>query len=359
MSKFKILLVEDKKDEIEVYESSIRRYKAEYEIDVETCIAQSVSEAYTLLNNSYDGAIIDLKLEKDGDEGNQVIQQIHENFRIPIIVFSGTPDYFNSDKTYILDICKKGEKSYEELISQLYNVYQTGLTKIMSGRGVIEQTMDKIFWNNLHSKIPIWETYVAKGHDTEKALLRYTINHLLELLDNEEDIYYPEEMYLSPPIVEHYQTGTILREKSTRKLYLVLSPACDLVLHSGSCKTDRILLCEINNRNMPFVKSSKKDLAKSDKEAKAIDRLSKLTNNTFTLYYHYLPPVEFFEGGFVNFRHVKSYKMKDLILEFEMEKVQISAQFIKDIIARFSVYYARQGQPDFNREDLYNRLVSL
>lgn len=359
MSKLKILLVEDEKDEIEVYESSMRKYQTEYGIDVETCIAQSISEAYTLLNNSYDGAIIDLKLEEEGDEGNQVIQQIHENFRIPIIVFSGTPDYFNSDKMYILDICKKGEKSYEELISQFYNVYRTGLTKIMSGRGVIEQTMDKIFWKNLHSKIPIWETYAEKGKDTEKALLRYTINHLLELLDNEEDIYFPEEMYLSPPVVEHYQTGTILREKSTSKLYLVLSPACDLVLHSGKCKTDRILLCEINDRNMSFVKSSKKDLAKPAKEAQAKDRLSRLTSNTFTLYYHYLPPVEFFEGGFVNFRHVKSYKMKDLVSEFEMEKVQISAQFIKDIIARFSVYYARQGQPDFNRDNLYDQLVNL
>jgi len=359
MSKLKILLVEDKKEEIEVYESSIRRYQAEHEIDVETCIAQSISEAYTLLNNSYDGAIIDLKLEEEGDEGNQVIQQIHKNFRIPIIVFSGTPDHFNSDKMYVLDICKKGERSYGELVSQLHNVYQTGLTKIMSGRGVIEQTIDKIFWNNLHSKIPIWETYAKEGQNTEKALLRYTINHLLELLDNEEDIYFPEEMYLSPPIVKHYQTGTILREKSTRKLYLVLSPACDLVLHSGSCKTDRILLCEINDINMSFVKSSKKNLAKPEKEEQAIDCLSRLTKNTFTLYYHYLPPVKFFEGGFVNFRHVKSYKIKDLVSEFEMEKVQISAQFIKDIIARFSVYYARQGQPDFNREDLYTQLVAL
>lgn len=359
MSKLKILLVEDKKDDIEVYESSMRKYQAEYDIEVETCVAQSISEAFTLLDNSYDGAIIDLKLEEEGDEGNQVIQQIHENFRIPIIVFSGTPDHFNSDKMYILDICKKGEKSYEDLVSQLYNVYQTGLTKIMSGRGVIEQTMDKIFWKNLHSKIPIWETYASKGQNTEKALLRYTINHLLELLDDEEDIYFPEEMYLSPPIVEQYQTGTILREKSSKKLYIILSPACDLVLHSGSCKTDRILLCEINNRNMSFVKSSKKNLAKPDKKDQAIDRLSKLTNNTFTLYYHYLPPVEFFEGGFINFRHVESYKMKDLVSQFEMEKIQISAQFIKDIIARYSAYYARQGQPDFNRDDLYQQLVNL
>lgn len=359
MSKLKILLVEDTQSEIDVFQASMRRYLDEFGIEVEACIAKSIDEALTLLDNSYDGAIIDLKLDQEGDEGNKIIYEIHTNFRMPIIVFSGTPEHLSSERLYILDVHKKGTISYEDIVTKLNNVYKTGLTNIMGGRGVIEQTMDKIFWNNLHSKIPIWEEYAKSGKDTEKVLLRYTINHLLELLDHEENTYFPEEMYLSPPIVNHMQTGTILKEKANSTLHLVLSPACDLVLHAGNCKTDRILLCEIDNTNMSLVKQFKKELGIAEKKDNAENRLRGLTSNAFSMYYHYLPPVKFFDGGFINFRYVKSYKMKEISANFEPHNVQISAQFIKDIIARFSSYYARQGQPDFNREELYSQLKGL
>lgn len=39
-----------------------------------------------------------------------------------------------------------------------------------------------------------------------------------------------------------------------------------------------------------------------------------------------------------------------LLEAFENPSVQISSLFLKDIVARFSSYYARQGQPDIDYE---------
>lgn len=359
MTKLKLLLVEDSQSDIEAFKESMERYQAECGIEVEFCIAENVDQATMELNNSYDGAIIDLKLDMGGDEGNKVIDSIRSGFRMPIIVFSGTPDHFSTDKAYVLEICKKGEIEYIELVKKIEKVYKTGLTRIMGGRGVIEQAIDKVFWENLYTKIPIWERYADSGKNTEKALLRYTINHLLELMDNEESVYFSEEMYLHPPIAATLQTGTIILEKVSQKLHIVLSPACDMVWHGSSCKTDRILLCEIDKPEMSLVRKYKKELKKEDTEPNAKNCLQKLVGNNLTMYYHYLPPVDFFEGGFINFRYIKSYKMKDINKEFEPVNVQISAQFIKDIVSRFSSYYARQGQPDFDRDALYTQLSGV
>jgi len=48
--------------------------------------------------------------------------------------------------------------------------------------------------------MPQKETWVAYGEKdairTEKALLRHTLNHLLQILDDEVDNCFPEELYI-------------------------------------------------------------------------------------------------------------------------------------------------------------------
>ncbi|MEM8452862.1 response regulator, partial [Morganella morganii] len=68
--------------------------------------------------------------------------------------------------------------------------------------------------------------------------------------------------------------------------------------------------------------------------------------NNKTGYYHWLPKVDFFPGGTINFRRVSTYSECELDTDFHKSNLQISPSFIKDIVSRFSSYYARQGQPD-------------
>ena len=78
------------------------------------------------------------------------------------------------------------------------------------------------------------------------------------------------------------------------------------------------------------------------------DKLKAVVNNNHTDYYHWLPKTDFFEGGVINFRKLKTVNEVDFDEQFETPSIQISTFFVKDIVSRFSSYYARQGQPDID-----------
>lgn len=84
--------------------------------------------------------------------------------------------------------------------------------------------------------------------------------------------------------------------------------------------------------------------------------LKQAYGNNKSAFYHWLPETEFFKGGFLNFRKLVTLENKEFEGKFETPpKVQISPPFVKDIVARFSSYYARQGQPDIDFDKFINR----
>ena len=74
-----------------------------------------------------------------------VINEITEAcFRIPVVILTGTPDDVVSN-TLIVDIFTKGEVEYKEIFNKLWDIYDTGLTRIMGGRGTMEKTLETVF----------------------------------------------------------------------------------------------------------------------------------------------------------------------------------------------------------------------
>ncbi|MBI1912129.1 MAG: response regulator [Deltaproteobacteria bacterium] len=362
MSELKLLIVEDNQADLNTFQASRRRYEAEKKCTIKAVECRTLAEALSRIDNSFDGAIIDLKLDA-GDDGNKVIERIHENYRIPIAILTGTPDNERPQISYV-SICKKGEIEYSELFNDFFRIYYTGLTKILGGRGQIEKAMNKVFWDNILPQLDSWKLYVDNGRKTEKALLRFTLSHLLELLGDDSEVFVPEEMYIVPPVIEGFRTGSIVKKKGGDNFFIVLSPACDLALHDGNFKTERILVCEIEGLSHSLVINARKkcqaeikdtDTEKSKKleqKGKAEAIFAKLSNNTYSGYFHFLPRTNRFEGGIINFRKINSYKPSDFQAQFEAPSLQISAAFTKDIVARFSSYYARQGQPDLDFAEL-------
>ena len=152
-------------------------------------------------------------------------------------------------------------------------------------------------------------------------------------MDEDEEKYYPEEVYIYPPNKEELQTGGIVQCLKSNTYLLVISPACDL----ANKKTERIQLLEIEDLEDVFSNRCKKN---------AEENQEKLKKNTYALFYHYLPKTGFFSGGFVNFRRIHSVKPRQVKNLFSSPLLQISPSFCKDIVSRFSSYYARQGQPE-------------
>ncbi len=353
MNGLRLLIVEDNEQDLITCRDAVEIYrnKKKCEIDIVEC--KSIEDAFRHLDNSFDGAIIDLKLANEGNEGNQVIQKIKESyFRIPIAILTGTPDVIDND-FFNIGVFKKGDKGarYNDLLDLFWEIYNTGLTRIMGGRGLIEETLNKVFLQSLLPQKDKWILY-AKGdpYRTPKALLRYTLSHLIQLLDDDGDRCFPEEVYLSPSFTNRIHTGSIVKEKKTKQMFVVMNPACDLVIHDNDeCNTDRILLVEIEKQEKLFPDYSLTNLSNNKKKI-----LEKAFTNKKSLYYHWLPPTDIFEGGFMNFRKLSTFSEEKFEQKFEILLIQISSPFVRDIVSRFSAYYARQGQPDIDYTHFIN-----
>ena len=356
MSELQLLIVEDDEQDLRRCRNAVNRYKREKDREINLVECKTLNEALEKLDNSFDGAIIDLKLADKGDEGNQVIEEIEKSFfRIPIAIFTGNPGNWNdnlNEKIMLIDVFIKGEIRYYQLLDRFWNIYDTGLTRIMGGRGKIEENLTKVFLKNLLPQIETWVSYGKKFSEenperTEKALLRYTLNHLFQLLEEDDEKCFPEEVYLYPPMSEKFTTGSIV--KADGQWFVVLSPACDLVIkkNTGKFRTDCVLFVEIENTN-DIVNITLDGITKKSKRK---DRLEEVFKNNYTFYYHWLPETNFFDGGFLNFRKLKTLSEDEFREQFEKPSIQISPPFVKDIVSRFSTYYARQGQPDLDSED--------
>ncbi len=342
---YNFLLIEDSKDDSDVFLATIKRMNLEagneqYKI----MVADSYSNGLAMISEDINGVIVDIKLD-DEHSGNEIIEEIMQKYRLPVAIFTGTPDTEQKEGSPIV-VYKKGETRQEDIIANLCRVSDTGLFKVLSGTGIIESAMNKVFWRNLYPQIDLWKLKKERGIDTEKVLLRYVISHIQELIDNEMPAHVTEEMYICPPVSDEIKTGSIIQAKSDGLYFIVLSPPCDLSVHDGKVKTDRVLLCEIEDQKSVNVKviGSSTSLSSQKKQ------IAKALNNNYTDYYHWLPENSLFLGGYINFRKVITYSPEEILGQFNHPLLKVQEGFVKSILGRFSAYYARQGQPDFDFE---------
>ena len=251
MNKLQLLIVEDEEQDLENCRDAVDDYKRDKERDIELVECRTLGEALEKLNGSFDGAIIDLMLSGQAEAGRQVIKEIRKLFfRIPIFIYTGAPGDWDESIDGI-EVFLKSDTTYYDLLDEFWDTYDTGLTRIMGGGGKIEELLGKVFLENLLLQRKKWVFYGKTDlKRTENALLRYTLNHLLQLLEEDEEHCFPEEVYLYPHVSEKITTGSIVKEKMSDQPFVILSPACDLVIRqSGEFKTDCILLVEIEAEN--------------------------------------------------------------------------------------------------------------
>jgi len=358
MSEIYIMVVEDNSGDRQIVRDSAEFYELEFDRKVKIEFCDNVPDAIARINGSFDGAILDMKLQNDEEGGNKILEAIENStFRVPVIFVTAYPDLVDNSNL-VLRSRPRGEGKYSDDFDAFFDFYHTGITKIMGRRGKIEEALGKVFINCLMPK-PQRDTWIGYGQKdpvkTEKALLRFTLNHLMQMLDDDDELSFPEEAYLYPPVQQGFKTGSIVKEKGADSFSVILNPACDLVVRSsGQIKTDRLLLVEIDGHNKVYDHILKKLSTSEEKE----EKLRLFFCNRYSPYYHWLPETTFFAGGFLNFRKLSTMSPKECLKKFERPKVQVSSHFIKDILSRFSSYYARQGQPDIECSDIVKNILS-
>src|SRR5690606_16415599 len=103
---------------------------------------------------------------------------------------------------------------------------------------------NSIFWNHMSNSMDLWINDNSRTpQEKENSLLRYTLLHMQEYIDEELEKYHPSEFYITKPIKKNLFTGDIVELDKTR--YIILTPSCDIVLRDGKRSADFILFCKI------------------------------------------------------------------------------------------------------------------
>ncbi|MFL4471544.1 hypothetical protein ACERZ8_17285 [Tateyamaria armeniaca] len=288
-----------------------------------------------------------MKLGAAGGEGNEFLKVLEEkNVRIPVVVFTGTPDA--ADHQFVHIEVKTKDTSHDDILDDFRLVHASGLTKIMGGRGLLEELLGRVYKSNILSQKEVWKKYgQSDAEKSEKALMRHVLNHLVHIVDLDEESCVPEEFYIFPPLDKALRTGSVARSKANGDFFAVMDPLCDLTVRdNGSFNARKILLCKIasfdecaaqlpqEKQNAAGRKSLRTNLAGNKKSS-----------------YHALPTTEFFDGGFLDFEFLSSIPKDQFDAEFDAPYLQISPAFTKDIVSRFSAYYGRQGQPTLSHAE--------
>ncbi len=332
----KLLLVEDDDGDRQGFVQSVERYNHENGANFSVVECGTLEEALNRLDEGFDGAVIDMKLGDAGGEGNAILKEMdNKNIRMPIVILTGTPA--EADDHYVhIEVLKKGEANNLTILEDFRQVHASGLTRVMGGRGLLEELLSKVYKSNILSQKEVWKKYGQKDAEkSEKALMRHVMNHLIQMVDLDEESCVPEEFYIFPPVGEALRTGTVVKSMANGSYYAVVNPLCDLTVRpNGEFKARNVLLCKI---------ASLAECAKH--EAKSEENVRKELEKNKKNCYHALPSTDFFEGGFLDFESLTSVDKGQLAAEFEKPLLQISPAFVKDIASRLSSFYGRQGQP--------------
>lgn len=355
----KLLIVEDNKSQIQLYEDAIDEFNTNTDIEIIANICETLENGLDVIENKqFDAAIVDLRLtgtDVGNASGNTIILRIVGSIRIPVYIVSGNLQDLDPSiqKNYFIKLIGRDTQEKTDILKDISKTYKTGITNILGNKGLIEVYLNKIFWDHLCKGMDYWADLGVSSPEVEKYLLRYVISHLGEYLnqnnDGADEICDPAEVYILPPIKTRFSSGDILKETSSGATYVLMTPACDTVIRVpgqlGSRKARYFLLVKILEMKLLT------DLAgKPNGSQQKTDLALNYVKNNKGSEYHFLPEFNVMSASVIDFQDVKSVPCGDVESDFT-RICSIATSFYKDITSRFSTYYARQGQPemDFNK----------
>ena len=368
MEEIRILIVED--DEViykDIYKRNIDLFNKENrEFQIKETWIQDKDKAIAALKKSeniFDGAIVDLDLIGSGGSdtsGNEVIEEIKNNLRFPIFVITGTPHHLSEELNLpnaIFNVYERDDVDVLETLNKFKAIKATGILNLLKRNGKIEELIQSIFWNHISNSLDNWiSDNNRNSQEKEDSLLRYTILHMLEYLD--ENKVHPSEFYITRPVKATLSTGDLVLVDRVR--YVVLTPACDFVTRNGSRNVRMAFLLKIIDLNEYFPNFDesieKREISNSLKE-----KLISVIGNKKP-YYHFIPKHNTIKAGIIDFQNKLSVPIEEIDAKIEKNEVDrfatITMPFLKDLIERYSSYYARQGSPDFETDEIINSFFS-
>lgn len=231
----------------------------DYELQIVS--AGNFDEGMKLLqDDDFDLIILDLCIgnaAKESDKvGEKVFEMIKDRAFIPVVFFTGLPEYVRHLESDIVRVVGKKE-GYDALFKQIDFVLATNFLQLKGEiNGLIRDGLKSYFWNFVHPNKKmideIQKDKVSLKHILIRRLGKILAADALQQAAQDENLkdgfIHPMEFYIYPPLTGEFETGDILLCKKTGQYYVILTPACDLILRvddkkkTSERKAERILL---------------------------------------------------------------------------------------------------------------------
>jgi hypothetical protein len=216
-----------------------------------------------------------------------------------------------------------------------------------------------IFWRHLSDSL-----FDLQDPNPPKTLTRYVAAHIQEFLEMNGDggleNLQPAEFYIAPPIKSTLSTGDIILNKTDGTLFLLLTPACDTIIRiKGETKYRNaeyaLLIKLIAWNSIQSFGVVKADTSENNTTRRSLHSFMENKKER----YHFFPPYKKMRGYFADFQSQLSTPFTELENGEKYARLAtVSQPFLKDIIARYSQYYSRQGQPDLHQQEMFVTLTS-
>lgn len=375
----KILLIDDIKEIRDDYKSLLTDETfSDYKVKkIDT--ADFETGLQLLKEESYDLVILDLckgdanaSSEKKGEE---VLDTIQKLAFVPVIFFTGLPNHVKGLISDIIKVCSKGD-AYDGLKEQIEELLKTDYIKLKSQViAITNETIRSFFWNFVQPN----KKLMAKIED-EASLSYILLRRLATTLSKDrikdfiqddkisKDSSHPMEFYIFPPLPGEYETGEIVGSKKDKKVYVILTPSCDLVLRSNNTrKVEKILLIEAmqfsefedyKNFKELYAKTEKTDAEKKSMATAGGNLKSLMKNNKAGDRYFFLPMTPFLDASIIDFQQKKLVLYTELVNDFN-RVARLDDPFAQSMVSSFTRYYNRIGFPDLDIDFTMNKLFPV
>ena len=342
---------------------------------ITTRFEESFDKAVELLvSETFDILVLDIRDEsghKPSDEaGIEVFDEIRMRRFIPIIFYTALPDVSMSisNAPFVQTVSKIALDPITDLKVAIEKVVSSGLPRLLQSVSNHLADVERAFMADFVEDN--WPSLVDRPEDVSYLLSRrlsVSFEEGAESLAQElgqvelttrADVVHPTRYYVQPPN-STYRMGDLLatpsstEENADERLYVVLTPSCDLVLRSGSMKPDFVVLSEC----LPLDSFKEYQDWKSAPSSKNEERLRRLLTSRPKGQedrYFYLPAAWNVPDVVADLQSVTSIPCKEL--ESYRKIASLDSPFAEALSYQFNRYMGRVGMPDLDIDGVLRRL---
>ena len=342
---------------------------------ITTRFEESFDNAVELLaSETFDILVLDIR-GKSGhtpsdEAGIVVFDEIRKRRFIPIIFYTALPDVSIgiSNTPFVQTVSKIAVDPITDLQVAIENVISSGVPYLLQSVSNHLADVERAFMADFVENN--WPDLVDRPEDVAYLLSRrlaVSFEEGAESLAQElgqvdqttrADTVHPTRYYVQPPN-PNYRMGDLLaipsstKENADERLYVVLTPSCDLVLRSASMKADMVVLAEC----LPLDGFKEYQDWKSKSISKNRELLRKLLTSRPKGQedrYFYLPAAWNVPDVVADLQSVTSIPCKEL--ESYRKMASLDSPFAEALSYQFNRYMGRVGMPDLDIDGVLRRL---